>query len=465
MFKKILTTTIVLTSLASALLPQSIEDFIYKDKINSSNLSIVIKDNSSGEVLASLNPNTPRVPASVEKIATTYAALLTFGKDFKWPTQIFYTGKLKSGTLSGDLIIKAYGDPTLRAKDVKEFAQKIASYGVRKISGNLVVDRTFFKNSPKISSGFDRNYVSEYNAMPDALMYNDHLNYIRIAPTSSGIRAQRLYGDGGFKLINHIKAVNGACRGKNAWPAINFIKDNGSVSVVLGGQLSTKCRPITLHKVLSKPYVSFYYSFANYLKQAGIDFKGNLILKSTPKDAKLLFTHYSKPLIKIVAKTLKESNNLYARHIFLIIGAKRYGYPATLQKSQRAVKEILANRGLIDSSDFFVNGCGLTRDSRLKATSAVNIMEDAYKTFGEQWLNALSIAGVDGTLKKRFRHSVVKNRAFMKTGTLKRAKNIAGFVKTKSGRLLNVAIFYNGAKIWLGRDVQNKIITWLVQNM
>jgi len=461
-FYKYLILLSTFTSLILATLPQSIIDMINKDKINPSNLSIVIKDKATDTVVASLNPDVSRTPASVAKIATTYAALLEFGADFKWPTQIFYTGKLKNGTLNGDIIIKAFGDPTLRAKDVKEFANKIASYGIRKITGNLVIDRSFFKNSAKISSGFDKNYVSEYNAMPDALMYNDHLSTIKITPTTKGIKAFSAYGDRGFKLVNRIKAVNGVCRGKNSWPSVKFVRDNGAVDVYLSGNLSKKCRTITLSRVLSKPYVSFYYSFGSYLKKSGVKFNGSLVLNKTPKNAKLMFTHYSKTLMQIVAKTLKMSNNLYARHIFLILGAKKYGYPATLAKSQRAIKEILGSRGLLDSNDHLVNGCGLSRESRLKATSAVKIMDDAYKTFGAKWLHALSIAGVDGTINKRFKHTVVKNRAFMKTGTLKKAKNIAGFVQAKSGRLYNTAIFYNGAKIWLGRDIQNKIITWLV---
>jgi len=452
----------ILVKLAFATLPQSINDFIIKDKINPNNLSIIIKDENSGTTLASLNPTIARVPASVEKIATNYAVLLEFGKNFKWPTQIFYTGYLKSGVLHGNLIVKAFGDPTLNARDVKAFAQKIASYGIRKITGNLIIDRSFFKNSNKISSGFDKNYVSEYNAMPDALMYNDHLDSIKIAPQNGKIVAQRLYGDKGFKLVNKIRATGGSCRGKRAWPSIKFIKASGSVSVVLGGALSTKCRPITIKKVLSRTYVSFYYSFSHYLKNAGVNFNGNLTLNTTPKNAKLFFTHYSKPLIQIVSKTLKESNNLYARQLFLILGAKRYGYPATIKKSQRAIKDILGAKGIISSNDFFTNGCGLSRESRMMPTTAINIMSSAYRDFGESWLNALAIGGVDGTIKKRFRGTAAAKRTFMKTGTLKKAKNITGFVRSKRGRLYNIAIFYNGAKIWLGRDVQNRIILWLV---
>jgi D-alanyl-D-alanine carboxypeptidase/D-alanyl-D-alanine-endopeptidase (penicillin-binding protein 4) len=446
-----------------ATLPQTMVDAIAKDKIDPKNLSIVVQDLSSGTVIASLNPTTPRVPASVEKIATAYAILLELGPDFKWPTQLYYRGTLKSGVLHGDIIVKGYGDPTLRAKDVKEFAKKIASFGVRKIVGNIVIDRTFFKNSPKISSGFDKNFLSEYNAMPDALMYNDHLNYIQIAPKNGVITAQALYSDKSFHLLNKIKPTSGACRGKNAWPKVRYDKKPERVDVILEGSLSKRCRKITLHNVLSKPYSSFYYSFKSYLKSFGVEVNGALKLGRVPKDAKLLITHYSEPLQKIVAKTLKKSNNLYARHLFLALAAKRYGYPATVENAERAVRDILGPKGVLSAGDFIDNGCGLSIRSRMSPMTAIKINRSAYRDFGKMWLDSLSIAGVDGTLKKRFAHSIVKKHAFMKTGTLKKAKNIAGFVKTKSGRLLNVAIFYNGAKIWLGSDIQNKIITMLVK--
>jgi len=462
-FKKLLILSCS-TLLLEATLPVDISTMVQKDKINTGNLSILIKDRANGSIIASLNPDTPRVPASVAKIATCYAALLEFGKDFKWPTQIFYRGNLKEGTLNGDIIVKAFGDPTLRATDIKEITKKIKSYGIRKISGNLIIDRSFFKNSPKITSGYDKNYVSEYNAMPDALMFNDHLNRFVIAPSSKGVSIKRSYGDNSYKIVNKLKVVNNKCRAPYAWPKIRFLKSGSGVDVVLEGKISKSCKPIVMNRVLSMPYKSFSTSFASYLAKAGVEFNGNLVLATTPKDAKLLYTHYSKTLIKIVSKTLKKSNNLYARHIFLILGAKRYGYPATIEKSQKAIREILGAKGVMDSDDFIYNGCGLSKKARLKTTTAIKILDSAYNNLGSDWVNALSIAGVDGTLKKRFAHSVVKNRAFMKTGTLKRAKNIAGFVNSTSGKSYDVAIFYNGAKIWLGKDIQDKIITWLVKH-
>jgi len=462
LLKKYITILTTIITLSYAQLPQAIEDIIFKAKASKDNLSILITNRDTKEIVASLNPYKPFTPASVAKVATCYAALLEFGKNFRWPTQIFYNGNIKRGILYGDIIIKAYGDPSITSYNLSLFAKKLASYGIKEIKGDLIIDRTFFVNSKKISSGFDKNYVSQYNSMPDAIMLNDHLNTIQVTPKNGKIEVTSANNDKSFKLINKIQAVNGRCKGKNAWPKIRFLKQNGSVGVSLEGTLSTKCKPFKISKVLSKTYMSFYYIFSHFLNKKGVKFNGSLKLQSTPKDSKLFFTHYSRPLIKIVAHTLKKSDNLYARHLFLLIGAKKYGEPATLAKSQRAIKEILSQKDLISDSDFIVNGSGLSRKTKLSAISVSKILDDAYDNFGNEWLNALSIAGVDGTLKKRFRHSPVKKRAFMKTGTLKRAKNIAGFVIGKSGNKYNTEIFYNGAKIWLGKSIQDKIITWLV---
>jgi len=79
-------------------------------------------------------------------------------------------------------------------------------------------------------------------------------------------------------------------------------------------------------------------------------------------------------------------------------------------------------------------------------------------------MNTLSIAGVDGTIKKRFRGTVVKKRAWMKTGTLKRVKNIGGYVKSKQGRLYTVVILVNTNQgRWKAAKLQNDIMTWLVK--
>ena len=109
------------------------------------------------------------------------------------------------------------------------------------------------------------------------------------------------------------------------------------------------------------------------------------------------------------------------------------------------------------------NGCGLSRTAKLNAKLLAAVLDDGYKRYGMRWMKTLSIAGVDGTIKRRFRGTVVRNRAWMKTGTLKRVKNISGYVKSKNGRLYTVVILVNTKKgNWRASALQNKVIKWLV---
>jgi D-alanyl-D-alanine carboxypeptidase/D-alanyl-D-alanine-endopeptidase (penicillin-binding protein 4) len=175
-------------------------------------------------------------------------------------------------------------------------------------------------------------------------------------------------------------------------------------------------------------------------------------------------TYRSAPLLDIISKTNKKSNNLYARHIFLLLGAKLYGPPATEAKGRNAVKQILGSRNIIGPGTILDNGCGLSRRSRLTALTLHRLLQDAYRHYGKSWMRTLSVAGKDGTIRKRFRHSIAKGKAWMKTGTLKNAKNIAGYVKGRSGKLYTVVILYNGSRRWLGAKLQNRIIEWLARS-
>ncbi len=448
----------------SAYLPSQIDKMMSKMKIRRENVSIKIVETKSGREIASYRSKQRRAPASVIKLMTTYSALLTLGTNFKWPTRFYYTGTLKRGVISGDLIVRSYGDPTLSSRDIPKIVSKMRRLGIRKIEGNIVIDRSFFAIGNKIVSGFDSNRYSEYNAMPDALMFNDHLCKIVVEPKGNRVKVYKSIPAPDYKVVNHLRVTNKRCVGKYSWPGVRIVSQNDIPTVTLIGTISNRCSPRQIRKVLNRAYYNFYYALISQMKRYGITVEGTLKLHRKPPYARALMTHYSRPLIDIVAKTNKKSNNLYARHIFLLVGTKIYGAPATLKKSRMAVRKILGKRGIIGSETILDNGCGLSRNARTNAEALTKLLQDAYKKFGHRWMNTLAIAGKDGTIRKRFRHSVAKGRAWMKTGTLNNAKNISGYVKGRSGKLYSVTILYNGPRRWMGSTLQNKIIEWLVRN-
>jgi len=441
-----------------------IASLINQHHFNRGNVAVYIKETGKNRVVASLNIDKEMVPASVIKVYSTYAALLELGYGYRWPTKFYYTGKLQNGVLYGNLVVKGFGDPTLRTADISRIVAALKARGIRKIKGNIVIDRSYFTVPRRDSSHFDKNIYSAYNAMPDALMFNQHLSRFSIVPRNGKHQVQKSIPGNSYRVANTIRSVSGSCKGSRSWPSIHI--DHGSNTPVLrvSGTLSKHCRKRSFTYIITKPYKEFYEALRGEIKRSGIAYSGRMKVSRVPAGAKLLYTHYSAPLEKIISITAKKSNNLFARHLLLTLGAKIYGAPANLDKGRRAVRQILNRYRLLDTPRCHIdNGCGLSRISKITARSMARVLDHAYKSYGKRWMQTLSIAGVDGTIKKRFRYTTVKNRAWMKTGTLNNAKNIAGYVKSKSGKLYTVVILTNGKRArWQGASLENGIIKWLI---
>jgi len=452
------------TKIFSVTIPDGLAQEIEYFPLNKNNYSIYIQAVDSNEPIASWQTHVKRTPASVMKLLTTYSALLDLGFDYRWETKFYYTGKIRNGVLKGDLYVRASGDPTLVTEDIDEIAAQVRASGIRKIKGNIVIDRTLFKVSSKNSSEFDKNLYSPYNAMPDAIMFNKRTSTFCVTPQGKRAKITKDVPDKSYKIVNKLKIVNGSCRRGRAWPRVTIKTNSSSRSTVfLSGKLSKHCGKRTICKVISMPHRAFYYAFREGLREAGVHMTGILKLKKVPKNAKYLFSHYSEPLESVISTITKKSDNLMARQLMLTIGAKSYAPPSTTYKSRKAIEKILNRYHILErGTTFIANGSGLSRSAKLTAQSLANLLHHAVKHYGHRWMNTLSIAGIDGTIKHRFENSTVYGRAWMKTGTIKGVKNIAGYVEGASGTLYVVVVLVNDKYAHkYGARLANRVIEWV----
>ena len=440
-------------------IPYDLAEVLNTIPLNKNNYSIHIESVNSSSPLVSWKSHTKRTPASVIKLLTTYSSLLALGYDYNWETKFYHTGRISGGVLRGNLVIQASGDPTLNSDDIDRIVSQIKSVGIRRIIGNIVIDRTLFKVSKKNNSGFDKNRYSPYNAMPDAMMFNERKSTVCVSFRGRRASIKKDIPDLSYKVVNKLKLVSNSCRGKYAWPRVGI----SNSTVTFSGRVSRFCDPRTVCKVLTKPYLSFYYTLKDKLKKRGVNVSGKLKLQKTSKNAKYIFSHYSKSLEEIISELAKKSNNLYARQLMLTLGAKIYGKPGTPYNGRRAVERVLGRYNLLEKGKTYIeNGSGLSRTSKVTAQSLANLLKHAAKNYGQRWMNTLSIAGIDGTIKKRFVSSSVFGRAWMKTGTIKGVANIAGYVEGVSGEKYVVVVLVNdkySAKY--GKKLANKVIEWV----
>ncbi len=81
-----------------------------------------------------------RPPASTEKLYTVFAALEQLGPSFQQVTTLATNAPLIAGELHGDLYLVAAGDPYFSSADLDALARRLATSGVSRIDGRLLVD-------------------------------------------------------------------------------------------------------------------------------------------------------------------------------------------------------------------------------------------------------------------------------------------------------------------------------------
>ena len=84
------------------------------------------------------------VPASNQKLAISFAALSVLGPEHRFDTMVYGEGALEGRTWQGDLVLKGFGDPTLSAGDLRALAYQVRAAGVRRVTGGVEADESYF---------------------------------------------------------------------------------------------------------------------------------------------------------------------------------------------------------------------------------------------------------------------------------------------------------------------------------
>lgn len=114
-------------------------------------------DLRTGVVVYERNAAKPLVPASTQKLPVALAALRLLGPGYLFHTEIVGTGSLVGTVWHGDLWLRGYGDPTLRTEDLDGLAAEVASWGIRRVTGAVVADESWFdavRTAPGWKPGF-----------------------------------------------------------------------------------------------------------------------------------------------------------------------------------------------------------------------------------------------------------------------------------------------------------------------
>ncbi|MBD2099074.1 D-alanyl-D-alanine carboxypeptidase [Trichocoleus sp. FACHB-591] len=97
-------------------------------------------------LLANHQGTQPLPAASLTKVATSLAALETWGPAHQFDTLIGATGPIQNGVLQGDLVIQGNNDPFFVWEEAIALGNTLNRMGIRQVTGSLVITGNFAMN-------------------------------------------------------------------------------------------------------------------------------------------------------------------------------------------------------------------------------------------------------------------------------------------------------------------------------
>ncbi len=448
-------------------LPDTIRARWDKTGVPLSSLSLLIKE-AGGPVILAINPSTPRNPASVMKMLTTWAALNRLGSQYTWKTRVYIDRKARfdvSQAMRTPLYIKGGGDPALNYHDLRQMIRSVQAKGLRHLS-DVIVDRSLFAPIFTDPGDFDGSPERPYNANPDAMMVNLGAIMLNLKPDR-----QSGNWDISFEpdiqnppVAGHLGLTTGACvKSRTGSELTGMVQTDSGPALQLKGKLSAACGEFSIYRLVGSQAYTFSSIFERLWTAEGGTISGVIRDGLVPERAVLLETRTSPSLGQVIQTINKYSNNVMAKTLLLTLGQELYGAPATFEKGSQAVLDTLRKQGVNIGAYTVVNGSGLSRTGRITAGGQAQMLDTIWASkLRDTFIDSLSVSGVDGTMRRRLTDQAARGRGHFKTGTLGNASALSGYVTAASGKTYILVSLVNDVAALKTKSFVDGLVEWLI---
>jgi len=447
-------------------IPESVQKVIDAYNIPSGAISMLVQDVGSATPVLSVNAETLRNPASLIKLLTTFVALDVLGPNYTWPTKLYALGPIKGGVLDGDLVLKGYGDPYLIVEEFWKMLGELRARGVETITGDLVIDDSHF-DTPALDPGaFDNLPDRLYNVIPNAALVNFKAVEFQFSPVGDGenvlIRAHPELPN--LKITNQLRIKKGECRGFQLGIKMDIPDRIKLDEVVFSGSFPSECRSYSLHRSVLQPESYAFGTFQRLWGHWGGTIGGSFRKGRVPPKTRPIVVSQSRPLAEIIRSVNKWSNNVMTRLLLYSLATSKFKPPVTKEQGIEVLRDYLQRNELDPEALIIDNGSGLSRTSRITANLMNNLLRHAYRSpYMPEFIASMSINGIDGTTRRRFKGRPERGRMHLKTGRIDKVAAIAGYVLAASGTTYSVVVLVNhgNAHKGPGIEIQNALLKWV----
>jgi D-alanyl-D-alanine carboxypeptidase/D-alanyl-D-alanine-endopeptidase (penicillin-binding protein 4) len=444
----------------------------YVDSINNASQlfggswSFYLADVDSGKPLIKIDIDHGLEPASCMKVVTTGTALSILGPGFRFTTLLQYDGTIEGRTLNGNIYIHGGGDPTLGSATfgssvdgvVNGWAMAIKKLGIDSIAGCIIGDAESFDRDPIPGGWTWTDMQSDYGTGPCGLNIRENLFDLLITPSGNGTVIKTSPFIPGMKLYNQV--IHNPAIGK-------------SYAYVMGapfqfertatGEVSSYLEE---HGAIPDPALFCAQTLKSSLKEYGVAtrdsattlrlMKLNYIKSDAKGGRKVITSNYSPSLSELVYHTNQVSQNFYAESILRAMAWKENGYGSTTA-GVSIVYNFWRNHNLDLRGICMVDGCGLSRLNSITTHQLVEMLRVYAKDSAvfPTFYRSLPVAGECGTIRKLADGTCADGNLHAKSGTMSRVKSYAGYVKTRSGKMLCFAMIGNNT-LWTEVELRDK---------
>jgi D-alanyl-D-alanine carboxypeptidase/D-alanyl-D-alanine-endopeptidase (penicillin-binding protein 4) len=382
-------------------------------------------------------------PASSIKLFTAYTALKRLGINYQFKTDVYQSK-------DGAICVKGSGDPSFVMEDMYLLIEALKRKGVDSYSGKITLDATAFDDEYYPEDRSDQNSERAYNSPIAGLNFNYNTISVFVNPTKKGEKA-RIGLDFPFDFVQVNGKVMTGGSTDVTWSKQGESKSKNDIEVVtLGGKISEDADEWRKPFRLRDPARGWGQAMSKLFATLGVNATGKVSVQEGTCTGTPIYTHTSKPLSFIVQLMDKYSNNFIADSLVKALDHEVNRHPGTAVGGMKFIRDEMKKIGIDSTSKgrSLVAGSGLTLDNRMSASDFITLLKHVHqeKLYLPEMFASLPIAGLDGTLRKKYLRSEVEERLRGKTGTLSGVQSLVGVYPTKDGEWIGIAIITNGGR-------------------
>ena len=447
--------------------PDAVQEALAKAGLPAQSLAVVAFPLGARERGLRLQSEKPMQPGSTMKLVTAIVALDRLGPNSRGHTELLADAAPQGDVLAGPLYLRGGADSDLDWGALWALLRSLREKGVREIQGGVVVDRSLFRPG-RLEIGvppFDESPEFQYNVIPDALYINGQLLDLLLQSDAQRVQARFFPAWPGMRVDASALTLNDkACEDwEDGWQIPAVSQDAGGSLVQLRGSFPRNCKTEPALNLVDRQWLAIQ-AVRQLWRELGGVIGGKDREGSAPAGAQLLASHRGRPLAEVMRGMMKDSDNPQTRLLYLRLGAANAGpNEDTRAAAERTVRGWFAWHGIADQGLVLDNGSGLSRSERITASQMAALLLASHEGLhSPELLATLPVAGVDGTLGRRFKGSALEGRARLKTGTLRNAVALAGFVPDAHGRSWIVVTMLNDEQAAAkGRPVLDAVVEWV----